>query len=158
MGHHITTHPLLFSLIAGVAALSPLDYPIFAGDNETLSRWHFNSTTGTAKWTPKHPDTLLSYISTQPFSSKGARVSVSFSWESSGSDVCPSSSWGGDGCVANKCDSKSAYESVHCVGGTGDFRIGMFDSTGGGRVKGSGFCPTTSYDGMATVSCEPSTC
>ena len=142
-------------LAAAALAVSPLDYPIFAGDTETLTRWRLNSTTRTASWTPQHPDTLLAYIPSEPLSTDGAKASVAFSWESSGSDVCLKSSWGGDGCVANKCDSKSAYKSVHCVGGTGDFRIGMFDSSGGGRVNGSGFCPTSSYDGMTAVSCSP---
>ena len=102
---------------AGAPPLNPLDYPIFAGDNSTLAR--FRVASGAAAWAPKHPDTLIAYLPPQPFSRIGDTVSVALSWRSNGTDECAPATWGGDGCVANKCDSKSAYKSVHCVGGTG---------------------------------------
>lgn len=101
--------------------LNPLSFPILAGDVSTLAR--FKVAGGFASWTPKHPDTLVAYLPPQPLGKVGDTLSVAFSWRSNGTDECAPATWGGDGCVANKCDSKSAYKSVHCVGGTGDFRV-----------------------------------
>ena len=131
---------------AAAAPLNPLAYPIFAADTGTLAR--FKVAGGSAAWTPRHPDTLVAYLPPQPLSKVGDAVAVALSWRSNGTDECARSTWGGGGCVANKCASTSAYKSVHCVGGTGDFRVGLFDSAGAGKASASGFCPFTSYSDM----------
>ena len=128
-------------------AVSPLAAAVFAADTSTLSRFHVLAN-ATATWAPQHPDTLLAHLPPQPLAKPGDAASVSFAWRSDGSDVCGASTWGGDGCVANGCAGANAYKSVHCVGGTGDFRVGLFDSAAGGLVNSSGFCPFTTYSGM----------
>ena len=117
-------------------AVSPLAAAVFAADTSTLSRFHVLAN-GTATWAPQHPDTLLAHLSPQPLAKPGDAASVSFAWRSDGSDVCGASTWGGDGCVANGCSGANAYKSVHCVGGTGDFRVGLFDSAAGGLDRKS---------------------
>ena len=101
-----------------VAPLNPLDHPIFAADNATLARFKV-AKDGSVAWTPKHPDTLVAYFPPEPISRVGDTLTAAFTWRSNGTDVCAPSTWAGDGCVANRCDSASAYKSVHCVGGTG---------------------------------------
>lgn len=93
------------------------------------------------------PDTIVTYLPA-PFSlaSDGDKAEIKMAWESDGDDSCPSSDWANHGFCKDK--EPCLHTSIHCLAGTGDFRIGFLDSNGAGQVNGSGWAETTSYSGL----------
>eukprot|EP00039_Didymoeca_costata_P014836 m.245196 g.245196 ORF g.245196 m.245196 type:complete len:202 (+) comp16107_c0_seq5:446-1051(+) len=66
-------------------------------------------------------------------------------WRSSGSDTCPPSCYeNGNYCQSDACQKeKCVSSSVRCLGGTGDFRIALLDTSHTtGKVAGDNWCPT----------------
>jgi hypothetical protein len=121
----------------------------------TASQSRFAVAGSTATWTPAHPDTVVTYLPPHSLKSPGDTVSLAWQWASNGTDECPASTWGLRGCVANKCSTTDAYKSVHCVGGTGDFRIFVGDTATSPPLNGSGFCDTDSYGPMEACLSKP---
>ena len=96
---------------------------------------------------PSHPDTVVTYLPLAlPLDVDGAFAGVELTWESDGTDDCPARDWADHGFCKN--DEPCMHTSVHCLAGTGDFRIGLLDSNGAGRVDGAGWAETTSYSGV----------
>jgi hypothetical protein len=106
-----------------------------------------------ATWAPVHPDTVVTYVKPMRVSSTGDSAVLNWGWKSNGTDACPSDDFP-DGCLAGA--KTCAYKSVSCVGGTGDFRVGMYDSNGQSKMTDAGYCPTQDYDPMeVSRPCNP---
>ena len=75
------------------------------------------------------PDTILTYLPTPlSLSRNGDTASVRLTWESDGSDDCLPRDWSNHQYCKNK--EPCMHTSIHCLAGTGDFRIGLLDSSG----------------------------
>ena len=146
---HVTGLPPPPPTLRKAAALSPsppLAAPVLFASKESAARFVVDNAGKNATWQPKHPDTLLTYLTApKPLAKAGDVVKLTWQWRSNGTDECASSKWGGKGCFANGCDGTASYKSVHCVGGTGDFRIFVGQSAGV-AVSASGFCETQDYN------------
>jgi hypothetical protein len=99
-------------------------------------------------WSPlDKPDTLVTYLPTPLSLAKdGDTATLRTMWTSDGIDSCPASDW--EDHKFCKDDEPCMHTSVHCLAGTGDFRIGLLDSAGAGKVAGAGWADTTSYSGV----------
>ena len=102
--------------------------------------------TSTLRWTePKHFSAIFSYLPTAlPLTKVGAVANVSMRWRSSGDNVCPASCYAGKNyCQSKSCQAaKCVSKSVNCLGGTGDFRIALLDTShSSDAVKGDNWCP-----------------
>lgn len=91
-----------------------------------------------------HPDCIVTHLpSPLPLGADGDVARVVLAWESDGHDDCPASDWAHHGFCKN--DEPCMHTSIHCLAGTGDFRIGLLDSNGAGFVSAAGWADTTSY-------------
>ena len=100
------------------------------------------------------PDCVLTHLPKPlDLSKDGAVASVRMAWMSDGADSCPPSDWAGHGYCRN--DEPCLHTSIHCLAGTGDFRIGILDSNGAGYVNASGWADTTSYSGVDKALSSP---
>eukprot|EP00899_Mesostigma_viride_P000769 jgi/Mesvir1/10693/Mv13783-RA.1 len=101
---------------------------------------------------PTHPDMVLTHFAPERLSVVGDSVTLGFRWKSSGGNSCPAELYSGPGkfCMgAFPC----AHSSVSCMAGTGDFRIGLFDTTSNkvAPISGDGFAQTTDYRSMERI-------
>lgn len=85
-------------------------------------------------WYPANDHQLTANLAVQTLANIGDSVTVSYLWKSRGDELgcdCHDNiSGGGD------CDFDA---DVTCMAGTGDFRIGLFDSNGRGKLTGDGY-------------------
>lgn len=103
----------------------------------------FNSASGAFNWTNiSKPDVVVGYLSVPV----QLPATISMMWKSSGTDDCPPSNFANHGYCRN--DEPCMHTSVHCLAGTGDFRIFVGDSSGAAKIAKDGFAPTTSYSKM----------
>jgi hypothetical protein len=100
------------------------------------------------------PDCITTHLP-KPLSlaADGDKATVHMTWQSGGADSCPSSDWANHGFC--KDDEPCLHTSVHCLAGTGDFRIGILDSNGAGYPNASGWADTTSYSGVNKALSSP---
>ena len=117
---------------------------------------------GTLSWDgPKHFTGLFTYLpAALPFDKDGAVVNITMRWRSSGEETCPKSCYSDDNwCQQESCQKlKCVSHSVSCLGGTGDFRIALLDtSRSSGKVVQDNWCNgTREYGKMSKcVESEP---
>lgn len=114
-------------------------------------------TSDEVQWTPGKPHTiLLNLPQPESLSSVGDAVEFRYRWLSDGDARMPGcTTMEGDVCRAacSDCPMEGSTHPCHqidcdhdddiaCLAGTGDFRIGVFDSDGHGRVDDHGFGET----------------
>ena len=96
------------------------------------------------------PDTIVTYLKMPlALANNGDKASVKMAWQSNGTDSCPPKDWADHGFC--KDDEPCLHTSIHCLAGTGDFRIGILDSNGAGRVSAPGWCDGCSYSDVDKV-------
>jgi len=102
-------------------------------DGDEVLRWD----------SPKHFSTIFTYLPNSIPLTKGATANFTFRWRSSGSNLCPTSCFtDGEYCQSKTCHTKCVSKSVSCLGGTGDFRIALLDtSNASGTLSGDNWCP-----------------
>jgi len=99
--------------------------------SDSLLRLNVNEA-GQLQWDTEKSDQLTVRLPEQRFSQVGDVVTFSYIWSSSGR-VEP-----GCECYEDRNPDPDIYEfcsDVTCVGGTGDFRLGLFDSNGRGYIN-----------------------
>lgn len=110
--------------------------------------YHFKQDSTLVKWEPKHPEVILTHIEPRKLKDVGDKVNFKFRWMSDGQDQCPQK----DFSHGKYCEAvfPCAHHSVSCLAGTGDFRIGFFDSITGkaGKVTDDGFADANRYGNM----------
>jgi hypothetical protein len=67
---------------------------------------------------------VLTHVRRERLSEPGDTVVKRFRWRSEGLNACPASSWSGGGFCSH--DWPCAHDSLSCLAGTGDFRIGTY--------------------------------
>lgn len=123
-----------YSPFTGIDLPSPLKF-------DSMSWYHshdadrLNLTAGGQLiWQPGKPHQLTVNLAGQTLANVGDSVKAAYLWKSRGKklgcDCHDNISGSGD------CDFDA---DVTCMAGTGDFRIGLFDSSGKGRVTGDGY-------------------
>jgi hypothetical protein len=110
--------------------------PAVVGEHPQLLRWE----------TPEHFSAIFSYLRKPlPLAKDGDKVNISMLWRSSGDNVCPASCYAhGAYCQSKECQqAKCVSKSVNCLGGTGDFRIALLDTSEakGAPLSGDNWCP-----------------
>jgi len=96
------------------------------------------------RWdSPKHFSTIFTYLPESVSLDKGHKANFTFRWRSSGSNLCPASCFSnGEYCQSKTCHTKCVSKSVSCLGGTGDFRIALLDtSKANGTLSEDNWCP-----------------
>lgn len=104
-----------------------------------------NTNNNSVTWQqPKHFTAVFSYFN-QSYSIEktGDEVNVTFEWQSSGENKCPSSCYADNHwCYAETSCSDCRGGSVNCLSGTGDFRVTLLDThDASGEVTGDDWCP-----------------
>ena len=93
------------------------------------------------------PDTIVTHFKAPlSLAADGDVAAVRMQWQSNGTDACPPRDWANHGFC--KDDEPCMHTSVHCLAGTGDFRIGVLDSNGMGQVSAPGWCDGCDYSGI----------
>ena len=117
---------------------------------------------GTLSWDgPKHFTGLFTYLpEALPFENDGAVINITMRWRSNGEESCPKSCYSdGNWCQQESCQKlKCVSHSVSCLGGTGDFRIALLDtSRSDGKTVRDNWCNGTRAYGAMTkcVESEP---
>eukprot|EP00041_Stephanoeca_diplocostata_P036828 m.1361285 g.1361285 ORF g.1361285 m.1361285 type:complete len:1107 (-) comp24941_c0_seq4:255-3575(-) len=104
-----------------------------------------NATDGTVAWMQiEKPDVIVTYLDPPMRITTASKLRLR--WKSDGLDECDAKSWHHHGYCKN--DEPCMHRSIHCLAGTGDFRIFVGDTAGGERVTADNFAPTTSYSHM----------
>jgi len=128
-----------------LTASPPFGTPWFMGG----SQYKFHQDSKLVKWKPMHPQIILTQFPEERISEVGDVVVKKFEWMSDGKNKCPASEYSnGNWCKGVEC----AHRSVSCLAGTGDFRIGLYDSKSDtnntGQITEDGFANSTKYGGM----------
>mmetsp|Transcript_19480 Transcript_19480/g.32750 ORF Transcript_19480/g.32750 Transcript_19480/m.32750 type:complete len:434 (-) Transcript_19480:164-1465(-) len=136
------------------AHVDPKAHNIRPGSPPFDSRWYrggkkyqFKQNGSNVAWSPKHPQVVLTHFPEERISKVGDYVAKKFYWMSKGKNECDEEYYAnGDYCKMQKC----AHSSVNCLAGTGDFRIGLYDSKtdGSWQIKEDGFANATKYSAM----------
>jgi len=85
---------------------------------------------GQLEWTPGKPHTLYVRLAEQDLSDVGSSITISYMWHSIGDYL---------GCDCHDPPNCNFDDDVTCLAGTGDFRLGLFDSNGKGYITGDYF-------------------
>jgi len=83
-------------------------------------------------WYPSKPEQLIVHIPQQRLTQTGDIVTFKLTWGSDGSSGCDCAN------VTHFYDYFCNDDAVTCLAGTGDFRMGLFDSNGNGYVTADG--------------------
>eukprot|EP00240_Pyramimonas_obovata_P001329 CAMPEP_0118941282 /NCGR_PEP_ID=MMETSP1169-20130426/33494_1 /TAXON_ID=36882 /ORGANISM="Pyramimonas obovata, Strain CCMP722" /LENGTH=468 /DNA_ID=CAMNT_0006885989 /DNA_START=80 /DNA_END=1486 /DNA_ORIENTATION=- len=116
------------------------------------SKWYkgradyaFTQTPDIVKWEPQNPQVVITHFRAERISATGDIVKKRLRWMSTGGDACPLADYSS----GNYCKGSwpCAHRSVSCLAGTGDFRIGLFDSLTeeAGYVDGDGFADANQF-------------
>eukprot|EP00899_Mesostigma_viride_P007952 jgi/Mesvir1/17158/Mv07583-RA.1 len=105
--------------------------------------------------TPQHPDVIITHFPPESLTHVGDKVVKRVRWMSGGGNQCPSELFEQKGSYC-KGAMPCAHFSVQCLAGTGDFRIGLFDSRShelGEKqlVRADGITESTRYGGINRV-------
>eukprot|EP00240_Pyramimonas_obovata_P003738 CAMPEP_0118944990 /NCGR_PEP_ID=MMETSP1169-20130426/41408_1 /TAXON_ID=36882 /ORGANISM="Pyramimonas obovata, Strain CCMP722" /LENGTH=361 /DNA_ID=CAMNT_0006890609 /DNA_START=319 /DNA_END=1401 /DNA_ORIENTATION=- len=139
--------------LAVVALIAPLSCAAKINAPPFNSHWYvgneeykFKQTSQMVKWEPTHPQVILTHVEEQSISEPGDEVTMKFGWMSDGPDECPEKYFAHQ----KFCQSEwpCAHRSISCLAGTGDFRIGLFDSNHGKHIEEDGFCKAGRYSDM----------
>jgi len=137
---------LALAMLACAAAEPPANPPFHSNWLRSYSpSINLTSSGGVLRWEqPKHFSSIFSYLPNALPLEKGHAVNLTMRWRSNGSDTCPEACYSRDNyCQQSDCQKlRCQKNSVRCLAGTGDFRIGLLDtSKQTRRVTNDSWCP-----------------
>lgn len=111
-------------------------------------RYSFKQDEKLVKWEPKHPEVILTHINARKLKDVGDKVNFKFRWMSDGVDKCPARHYS----AGKYCETvfPCAHHSVSCLAGTGDFRIGFYDTltNKADHIENDNFADADRYGGI----------
>jgi len=150
---------LVFGLVVcgeTTSAMPPFNTPWYSSYSPDVNLSLRTTTTSNAlggypylHWdSPKHFSAIFSYLQAPiELKAAGDHANLTIRWRSTGANECPASCYAGDNyCQSDKCQKlKCVSKSVNCLGGTGDFRIALLDTThatAAPPISANNWCPS----------------
>eukprot|EP00899_Mesostigma_viride_P012880 jgi/Mesvir1/21593/Mv04026-RA.1 len=137
------------------ATLDPPFNSHWYASHENIKLTHY-AEQGVLEWSHPQPlQMILTHVTPERLLRAGDVVKKSFLWSSSGHDECPASAYAAGGYCRDADECRS--HSVHCLFGTGDFRIGLFDTITNNvtKVWADGFAHASTFARMDEMLKEP---